>query len=167
MTPFTLVQQFKRTLSNIDSWLTKASAYADSRKFDTAVLLQSRLAPDMLPFARQIQLCSDSAKQAAARVAGKEAPSYEDNETTLSDLRERIAKTVAYLDTFKDGDFGGVAERTVTTPRWKGKSMTAVDYLTQHALPNVYFHATTAYLILRHNGVDVGKADFLGPLDQR
>lgn len=167
MTPHVLILEMKKMLRNLDGWLAKATAHAEAKKYDTAVLVQTRLVPDMFPFARQIQSACDSAKYAAARVAGKEPPSHPDTETTFPELSARIAKVVAYLDTFTADDFRDVDSRTVTLPRWEGKSMTAVDYLVEHALPNFYFHITTAYAILRQVGVDVGKRDYLGSLTLR
>ncbi|HEY4059174.1 MAG TPA: DUF1993 domain-containing protein [Kofleriaceae bacterium] len=165
MTPFALLQQFKKTLLSLDGWLTKATAYADAKKFDTSVLMQARLAPDMFPFARQVQSTCDNAKFVFARLTGKDAPSFSDDETTFAQLHERIAKTIAFLDSFKDGDFAGVSEKRVGSARWNGKTMSGPDYIVQYGIPNFYFHASTAYLILRHNGVEVGKLDFLGQLE--
>lgn len=165
MTPFVLLQQFKKTLTNLDACLEKAEGYADQKKFDSAVLLQSRIAPDMFPFLRQVQFVCDNAKFVFARLTGKDAPSFADDETTMAQLHERIAKTIAYLDSFKDSDFSEFDSKRVTTPRWEGKTMSGVDYVMQHGVPNFFFHATAAYLLLRHNGVDVGKKDFLGQLE--
>lgn len=165
MTPFVLLQQFKKTLTNLDALISKAAAYADSKKFDTAVLMQARLAPDMFPFARQVQSTCDNAKAVFARLAGKEAPSFPDVETTFPQLQERIKKTIAFLDTFENGDLADVAEKRISSTRWNGKTMSGADYMVQYGIPNFYFHAATAYLILRHNGVDVGKLDFLGQLE--
>ncbi|HEY4177792.1 MAG TPA: DUF1993 domain-containing protein [Kofleriaceae bacterium] len=165
MTPFVLLQQFKKTLSSLDACLKKAAGYADAKKFDSSVLLQSRLAPDMFPLVRQVQSTCDTAKSVVARLAGKEAPSFPDDETTLAQLHERIAKTIAFLDSFKDGDFADSATMRISSPRWNGKTMSGSDFLTQYGIPNFYFHAAAAYLVLRHNGVDVGKLDFLGQLE--
>jgi len=167
MTPHVLILEMKKLLRNLDGWLTKATAHAEARKYDTAVLVQTRLVPDMFPFARQVQSACDSAKYAAARVSGKEPPSHPDTETTFPELSARIAKVVAYLDTFTADDFRDLEGRTITLPRWEGKSMTAIDYLVEHALPNFFFHVTTAYAILRQAGVDVGKRDYLGSLSLR
>jgi hypothetical protein len=167
MTPHILLLQITKMLRNADGWLTKAAAHAEAKKYDTAVLVQTRVAPDMFPFARQIQSACDSAKYAAARVAGKEAPSHPDTETTFAELSARIAKVVEYLGTFTAADFADVDSRKISLPRWEGKSMTAIDYLVEHAIPNVYFHLTTAYLILRQAGVEVGKRDYLGPLTMK
>ena len=159
--------EMKKLLGSLDHCIDKAIAYAGAKKFDPNVLAQARLAPDMFPFVRQVQSACDSAKLAAARLAGKDAPSHPDTEQTLEECKKRIATVVAYLDTFSAKDFEGVADRTVTTPRWEGKSMTAVNYYVEHALPNFFFHLTTAYAILRHNGVDVGKRDYLGAMTWR
>lgn len=164
MTPHVLVLEMKKLLRNLDGWLGKATAHAEARKYDTSVLLQTRLTPDMFPFVRQVQSACDSAKFAASRVTGKDAPSHPDTETSFAELSARIGKVVAYLDTFTANDFAGADTRTVSLPRWEGKSMTAIDYLVEHAVPNFFFHLTTAYAILRQAGVDVGKRDYLGAL---
>jgi hypothetical protein len=159
-----LVPQFIKTLKNLDSMLDKAAGYADSKKFDMAVLLDSRLAPDQFPLTRQIQIVCDTAKLGASRLTGKPAPTQEDNEKTLSEVRARIASVVTYLETFNVEDYKNAATITVTQPRWEGKTLTGEQYAIHHVIPNFYFHVTTAYSILRHNGVDVGKKDFLGTL---
>jgi hypothetical protein len=164
MTPYVLVLEMKKVLRNLDGWLAKATAHAEAKKYDTAVLMQTRLTPDQFSFARQVQSVCDVAKFSAARVTGKEAPSHPDTETTFAELSARIGKVVAYLDSFTAEDFAGIDSRTVSLPRWEGKSMTAIDYFVEHGLPNFFFHATTAYAILRQVGVDVGKRDFLGTL---
>ncbi len=158
------VLETKKLLGSLDHILDKAVAYAHAKKFEPSVLLGSRLAPDMFPLARQIQMTCDQAKYAAARGAGKDAPPHEDKETTVDELKARIASVIAYLGTFSEADFHGIDTRTLSLPRWEGKSMTALDYVTEHAIPNFYFHLMTAYLILRHNGVEVGKKDYLGAL---
>ncbi len=163
----TMVHEMRKLLGNLDACLEKGVAYADAKKFDPEVLLQSRIAPDMFPLMRQIQAACDSAKFAAARATGKHPPSHPDDEKTMADARKRIAAVVAYLDTFTSADFHGIETRTVSLPRWEGKSMTATDYFVEHATPNFFFHLTTAYDILRHNGVDVGKRDFLGALTMK
>ena len=167
MTPYLLLLEMKKMLRGLDGWLAKASVHAEARKYDTSVLVQSRLAPDMFPFVRQVQSACDTAKFAASRVTGKDAPSHPDTEATFAELSERIGKTLAYLDTFTENDFAALDGRTVSMPRWEGKTMTAVDYLVEHAVPNFFFHVTTAYAILRHAGVEVGKRDFLGTLSIR
>jgi hypothetical protein len=164
MTPHVLVLEMKKLLRNLDGWLAKATAHAEARKYDTSVLLQTRLTPDMFPFVRQVQSACDSAKYAAARVTGKDSPSHPDTEATFAELSARIGKVVEFLDTFTAADFAAVDGRTVSLPRWEGKSMTATDYLVEHAMPNFFFHLTTAYAILRQAGVEVGKRDYLGTL---
>lgn len=158
------VPQLLRILGQATRWLDKAQALAEQKKFDVNVLLNARLAPDQFSFARQIQVMSDNAKGMAARFAGVQPPAFEDNEKTVEELRARIDKTIAFLKTLTPEQFQGAAERTITLPFFPGKGLKAMDYLIGFALPNFYFHAATAYAILRHNGVDVGKADFLGEL---
>jgi hypothetical protein len=131
------------------------------------VFLGLRLAPDQFAFARQVQAACDTVKLAAARLAGKEAPSHPDTEQTLDDLRAHVRTLLSYLDGFSEKDFEGAATRVVTTPRWEGKVMTGADYFLEHAVPNFFFHITHAYAILRHNGVSLGKRDYLGTLSQR
>lgn len=151
-----------RFLRNLDSWLDKAQALADARKFDSSVLVRSRLAPDMLDLARQVQIASDNAKGCVARLTGNEAPKYEDNEATFAELKARIAKTMAYVASFQPTQFEGSETRDIvlkfpsTTFEFKGK-----DYVVHFVMPNFLFHMTTAYNILRHNGVEIGKADYL------
>ena len=164
MTPYLFVLQMKKQLGAVSGWLDKAATHATAKKFDINTLLHSRLAPDMFAFARQIQTTCDNAKFAAARMSGKDAPSHPDTEQTIDDLKKRIATVVAYLDTFKAEDFAGTDTRTVSLSFWEGKSMTATDYFVQHAQPNFYFHLSMTYAILRHNGVDVGKRDYIGQL---
>ncbi len=167
MSVYPFLLEMKKLLKNLDGWLDKAVGHATAKKFDPNVLMQSRLAPDMFPFVRQVQAVCDQAKFAAARLAGREPPSHPDTEQTIDELKQRIATVVAYLDTFSETDFAGVTDRTVTTPRWEGKSLTAMNYFIEHSQPNFYFHLTTAYAILRHNGVDVGKRDYIGQLTWR
>ena len=154
---------FIRVLGNLAGILAKAAAHAEARKIDPLVLVNSRLFPDMFPLSRQVQIASDTAKGAAARLAGMEPPSYEDNEKTFPDLIARLDKTVEFLKTFKPEQIDGSEERTIHV-KVAGQPMTfpGVTFLLQRALPNVYFHTTTAYAILRHNGVEVGKKDYLG-----
>jgi uncharacterized protein len=161
------VPQLKKMLNNLDKWLDAAVAHAAKKSFEPSVLLNARLAPDQYPLTRQIQACCDGAKFTAARLTGKEAPKHPDTETTLDELRARIRSVVEYLDTFTEADFAGAKERMVTLPFMPGKALTAADYLNEMSLPNFYFHATTAFAILRHNGVDIGKMAFLGSLNLR
>lgn len=160
-------QQFTKMLKNLDSLLLKAEKHAEAKKFDMSVLLGFRLAPDQFPLTRQIQIACDTAKMAVARLAGKEFPIHEDKETTVAQLHARIADVIKFLGTFSEKDFAGAAERKITTPRWEGKYMFGHEFATQHAIPNLYFHVATAYSILRHNGVDVGKKDYLGEMPMK
>lgn len=161
------ILEMRKLLQNLDGWLEKAVSTAAAKKFDANVLLQCRLAPDMFPLVRQIQVACDHAKFAAARAAGREAPKHPDTEQTIDEARKRIATVVSYLDTFTRSDFDAAGTRSVTLPPWEGKSMQAIDYLVEYALPNFFFHLTTAYALLRHNGVDVGKRDYIGSLSLR
>lgn len=156
------VPQLIRILTQVPLWLDKAQAYADQKKFDISVLLGSRLAPDQFPLTRQIQIMTDNAKAPVARLAGLQPPVFEDTETTVEELRARVEKTIAYLRSLKPEQFEGAEERVITLPFLPGKWMKGSEYLAEFALPNFYFHATTTYAILRHNGVDVGKIDFIG-----
>lgn len=163
----TIVLEFKKLLRGVDGWLDKAVAFAATKKFDPSSLLQARLAPDMFPLVRQIQAVCDQAKYAAGRTTGKDMPAHPDTEQTIDELRQRIASVISYLDGFSPSDWAGVDDRSVTTPRWEGKSMTATNYFVEHALPNFFFHLSMTYAILRENGVDVGKRDFLGAMTWR
>ena len=157
------VPVFARMLGNMATWLDKAEAHASAKKFDTSVYLGMRLAPDMLPFSKQIQIACDAAKFGVSRAAGIDAPKFDDRETTLADLRERIQKTAAFLDTVKPAQIDGQEDKDVVVPRRDGSlTLKAEAYLKHFATPNFYFHATTAYALLRHAGVDLGKGDFLG-----
>jgi len=164
MTIYPFVLEMTKLLRNIDGWLDKATAHAAAKKFDADVLLQARIAPDMFPLLRQIQTACDTAKFAVSRVTGKESPSHPDTEQTIADVRKRVAAVVAYLESYRAGDFDGLEDRRVALPRWEGKSMSALEYFIEHATPNFYFHCAMTYALLRNNGVDVGKRDFLGPM---
>ena len=154
---------FLRMLGNLRTLLEKGTEYADARKFDSAVLVNARLFPDMLPLVKQIQIASDTAKGCAARLADVENPKYADNENSFPELIERIDKTIAFLKEFKPAQIDGSEERTVTLPLRSGEmKFTGIQYLLNFAQPNFYFHVTTAYNLLRHNGVEIGKMDFLG-----
>jgi hypothetical protein len=159
--------QMKKQLGQLDKWLEAAAAFAATKSFDPKVFLGLRLAPDQFAFARQVQVTCDTAKVAAARLAGKEAPAHPDTEETLDELRARVRTVVSYLDGFTAKDFDAAAARTVTQPRWEGKTMSGADYFLEHAVPNFFFHLTHAYAILRHNGVNLGKRDYLGALTLR
>lgn len=155
------VPVFTKLLKNVDRWLDKAAAFADQKKFDPEILVNARLAPDQYPFIRQIQSACDQAKFACAKMTGKEAPSHPDTEKTIADVRNRIRTVVEYLATFKREDFNGCEDRACSHTWMGGKSMRAGDYLDHLALPNFHFHLTTAYSILRHNGLTLGKMDYL------
>lgn len=157
------VPVFIRMLGNLSGILAKGAAHAEAKKIDPLVLVNSRLFPDMFPLSRQVQIASDTAKGAAARLAGMEPPSYEDNEKTFPELIARLDKTVDFLKAFKPEQIDGSEERSVNI-KVAGQPMTlqGMTFLLQRALPNLYFHTTTAYAILRHNGVEVGKKDYLG-----
>jgi uncharacterized protein len=160
------VVQFTKMLNNLSTILDKGSAFADTKKIDMAVLLNARLAPDQFNLIRQIQIACDTAKLGVARLAGKadSAPKHEDNETTLAELQTRIASVVDYINGFTADDLANAATQKVSQPRWEGKYLTGLEFVIEHAIPNIYFHITTAYAILRHNGVDVGKKDYLGAM---
>jgi hypothetical protein len=158
------ITQFTKMLQNLGAILERARAHADAKKFDVEVLLGSRLAPDQFNFTRQVQIACDTAKLGVSRLTGKAAPSHPDDEKTLDDLLRRIKETVAYLEGFTSADFADAAERQVSQPRWAGKYLTGQEFALQHMVPNFYFHVTTAYAILRHNGVEIGKKDYLGPM---
>lgn len=164
-----VVRQFSKMLGNLLLILDKAAVHAEAKKFDMDVLLQARLAPDQFNLIRQAQVACDTAKLGAARLADKEknAPSHPDTEQTLAEVKARIQSVIDYLGTFSEADFAGAEERRITQPRWNGKSLSGEEFLLQHAIPNLYFHVTTVYAILRHNGVDVGKKDYLGELPFR
>lgn len=154
---------FTRMLNNLSKLLDKAEADAAARGFDAAVLLQSRLYPDMFPLIRQVQIACDFAKGAAARLAGMPVPSYPDQETTVADLKARIEKTLAFIAGISRADVDAGADRDVTVQmRDRSLEMKGLAYLNDMAMPNFYFHLTTAYALLRHNGVAVGKRDFVG-----
>jgi uncharacterized protein len=157
------VPVFQHMLRNLVHVLDKGEAYANERKFDPSVLTTYRLAPDMLPFTRQILIACDAAKLGVARISGLEAPKFDDAEATFADLKGRVQKTLDFLATVQPGSLDGTEDKDITFPvgREKTRTMKAQAYLTTWALPNFFFHVTTAYAILRHNGVELGKADYL------
>lgn len=160
------IAPLKRTLYSLAAILKKGEEYADSKKIEHSVLLNSRLFPDMFPLTRQVQIATDMSKGGAARLAGVEIPNFEDNETTFAELQTRISKTIAFLDTIQAPQFEGAGERDITINVRKVDMHFKGDaYLLNWVKPNVYFHVTTAYNILRHNGVELGKPDFLGAKD--
>jgi uncharacterized protein len=156
--------QMKKQLGQVEKWFDAAAEHAKAKNFDPNVLVSQRLAPDQFAFARQVQTMCDAAKLAASRLSGKEAPVQPDTEATMDELRARVRSVITYLDGFSEKDFADVASKTITQPRWEGKKMTAPDYFREHALPNFYFHLSHVYAILRHNGVSIGKRDYLGAL---
>jgi uncharacterized protein len=160
-----VVRQFARSLKNLDCLLEKAIRYAEQRKFDVNNFCSARLFPDMLPFVAQVRIACDVAKATAANLSGKDAPKHEDTETTVLELRARIAKCLDYLQPFSVSDFEGAGQRLIRLPNRPGKALPAQEYLFARQIPNFYFHVTTAYDLLRHGGLEVGKADYLGPLD--
>jgi hypothetical protein len=161
------VPQLAKMLKNLDKWLDAAEAYATKKSADPSVVLAARLAVDQYAFVRQVQATCDNAKFAAARLTGKDAPAHPDTEKTFDELHRRVRSVVAYLETFEPADFEGAETRAVELSFMPGKVISGADYLTEMALPNFYFHLTTAYAILRHVGVDLGKRDFIGSLNLR
>jgi hypothetical protein len=159
------VPVFLKYLHNLSALLTKAGQYAEERGFDANQFLQERLIVDQFPFARQVQIVCDNAKGTVARVAGLEAPKMEDTETTLAELQERIARTIAFVETITPEQIDGQEARMIPIYFMPGKDLPALEYVVDFALPNLYFHYTTAYTLLRKNGVPIGKADFIGSLN--
>ncbi|MGH8225868.1 MAG: DUF1993 domain-containing protein [Gammaproteobacteria bacterium] len=154
---------FVRMLRNLDAILAKGAVHAEAKKIDPAVLVASRLYPDMFTLARQVQIATDIVKGCAARLSGQEPPKYEDNETSFPELAERVQKTIAFLETVKPEQIDGTEDKQITLNMRSGDlTFDGLSYLTGFVIPNFYFHLTTAYNILRHNGVELGKMDFLG-----
>lgn len=154
-----------RALTNLIGVLEKGAAYAEAKQIDPSVLLNWRLAPDMFPLSRQVQIATDMSKGCVARLAGVEIPKYEDNEASFAELIARIRKTIDFVSSFSAGQIDGTEEKVVTLQRRDGEvRYQGLPYLLYYVHPNVYFHCTTAYGILRHVGVEVGKADFIGNL---
>jgi hypothetical protein len=158
------VSQMKKMLGNLDKWIDTAVEHGNKKSFDPEVLLGLRLIPDQYPLLRQVQAACDAAKAAGARLAGKEPPRHPDTEKTLEEVKKRIHTVVSYLDTLTEKDFEGAESRKVLLPFLEGKHMLGAEYLVEMAQPNFYFHVTTAYAILRKNGVELGKRDFIGSL---
>ena len=154
---------FVRMLGNMTVWFDKAEAHAAEKKFETTVYLQSRLAPDMLAFPQQVQIACDAVKFCVARLSGLEAPKFADDEKTMADLRERISKTIAFIQSVPADAIDGSDDKEITIKRASGPvTMTGEAYLKHAVLPNFFFHVTTVYALLRHNGVEIGKGDYLG-----
>ncbi len=154
---------FKAMLGNLDHFLAKAAAHAEAKKFDPANLLAARLAPDMLPLIRQVLIACDASKFGISRLAGVEAPKFDDTESTIEQLRERIAKTIAFIDSVPADKIDGTEDKDVTFPAGPAgsRTMKGEAYLKHWVIPNFFFHVTTAYALLRHNGVELGKSEFL------
>ena len=162
-----IFSQFKKQLGQLDKWLGMASDYAKAKSFDPDVFLTLRLAPDQFPLARQVQIACDTVKLTVGFLTGKPVQAQEDNEKTIAELQARVRSIITLLDGLTPKDFEGADKRVVSQPRWKGEWMTGADYFVEHTLPNFYFHLTTTYALLRHNGVAVGKRDFLGVQSKR
>jgi uncharacterized protein len=160
------ISQCTQMLENLESWLDKAEEYAAAKKFDVGVLMTGRLAPDMKPFIYQVQSACDYVKAGAAWLTGRTPPKHEDKEQTIDEVRARIRTTVAFAESVEETEYAGAGERKVNMS-WApaGKVLGGENYLLQMTLPNTYFHVAMAYAILRHNGVDIGKMDFLGPIN--
>ncbi|MGV8941333.1 MAG: DUF1993 domain-containing protein [Lysobacter sp.] len=158
------VPVFKQMLGGLVSILEKAESYAEERKIDPAVLLQSRLFPDMFPLVRQVQIACDFAKGVTARLADAEVPAYDDTEQSIEQLKVRVERTIAFLDSFDAARFEGSEEREILTRPGtpKERRFTGQEYLLTYGLPQFFFHATTAYALLRHNGLQIGKRDYMG-----
>lgn len=159
------ISQCLQGLKNLETCLDKAERHAEAKKFDVDVLTTSRLAPDMQPFSYQVQSACDYVKAAAAWLSGQAPPKHEDTERTIDELRARIRKTVAFVEGVKEAQYSDASERKVKLSWAPGKVIGGQDYLLQMTVPNTFFHLAMAYAILRHNGVDVGKMDFLGPIN--
>jgi hypothetical protein len=162
---YQVISQCGQNLKNLEACFAKAEHFAAARKFDPGVLVHSRLAPDMQPFAYQVQSACDYIKGAAAYLSGQMPPKHEDTEQTFDELRARIGKTVAFVEGITEAEYSGATAKNVRLSWAPGKQIGGEDYLLQVIIPNVYFHLAMAYAILRHNGVEVGKMDFLGPMN--
>ena len=162
---YQMISHCTQILKNLETWLDKAEQLAAAKKFDVGVLMTDRLAPDMKPLIYQVQSACDYVKAAAAWLSGQTPPQHEDNEQTIDELRARIRKTVAFAESVKEAQYAGASERKVSLSWAPGKVLGGEDYLLQMTIPNTFFHMAMAYAILRHNGVDVGKMDFLGPIN--
>ncbi len=164
MTADDSIRLIVKTLQNLERWMDKAAANATAKSFEVDVLAQARLAPDAYSFARQVQSACDQAKYAAAYLGGKQAPSHPDTEQTFAELKQRIQKCLSFIESVPARDLAGADDRKVAPPWLGGKWLRGGDYLAHIALPNFFFHATMAYAILRHNGVELGKMDFIGSM---
>jgi hypothetical protein len=162
---YRVIAQCAQALKNLESLLDKAEQDAALKRYDIGVLMTSRLAPGQHPFIQQVQIACDYVKFAAARLSGQTPPKHEDNELTIGELRARIRKTVAFAGSVREAQYEGTSERKVGVTWAPDKVIRGIDFLLQLTVPNTFFHVTTAYDILRHNGVDVGKMDYLGPVN--
>jgi hypothetical protein len=162
---YEVVSQCTQSLKTLEGWLDKAEQHAAAKNFDVGVLMNARLAPDMKDFIYQVQSACDYVKAAAAWLSGQTPPKHEDNEKTIDEVRTRIRKAVAFAESVKKAQYEGASDRKVSLSWARGKVLGGEDYLLQMTIPNVYFHISMAYAILRNNGVDVGKMDFLGPIN--
>ena len=159
---------FARMLGNLMTWLDKAEEHPTARKFDPSVYLSSRLAPDMLPFTNQIQIACDAVKFGVARLSGVEAPKFADDEASLADLRTRVRKTIDFIQSVPAAQTDGTEDKDVVVPRRDGSmTLKGEAYLKNFVLANFFFHVTTTYALLRLNGVELGKGDFLGPMQPK
>lgn len=164
MTHYDAVQLFAKTLKNLEQWMNKATAHAAAKSFEVDGLVKARLAPDAFAFGQQIQAGCDQAKYAAAYLSGTPAPSHPDTEQTFPELKQRIEKCLAFLESVPEKAYAGSEDRKVAPPWLGGKWLRGDDYVVHVAIPNFFFHATMAYAILRHNGVELGKMDYIGSL---
>jgi uncharacterized protein len=162
---YKVISQCTQSLKNLEVFLDKAEQYAAAKKFDVSVLITSRLAPDMQPLIYQVQSACDYLKAAAARLSGQTPPKHDDTEKTIAELRARIRKTIAFAESVKEEQYEGASDRKVNVSWAPGKVIAGEDYLLEITIPNLYFHIAMAYAILRNNGIDVGKMDFLGSID--
>jgi hypothetical protein len=162
---YQLISQCTRSLKTTEAWLDRAEQYAAAKQFDVGVLMASRLAPDMQAFIYQVQSACDYVKAGAAWLSGQTPPKHDDNEQTIAEVRARIWKTVVFAESVMEAQYANASERTVRLSWMPEKMIGGEDYLLQIVIPNVFFHLSMAYAILRHNGVDIGKRDFLGPMN--
>ena len=159
--------QMTKMLGQLEKWLDAAEAHAKAKGFDPNILVTSRLSPDQFAFARQLQSACDTAKLSTVRLTTKPAAEHPDTETTIPELKARVRSVITYLEGVSKADYAEAATRVITTPRWEGKVMSGADYFMEHAVPNFFFHVSHAYAILRHNGVPIGKRDYLGAQTRR
>lgn len=163
---FPIILQMKKQLGQLDKWLEKAESHAAAKKLDPNAFLAQRLIVDQFPLSRQIQITCDTLRTGIGRLTDRPIDAVPDDETTLAALRARVKATIAFVDGFGEKDFAAAATRSITQPRWEGRTMTGHDYFLEHMTPNFFFHLTTTYAVLRKNGVELGKRDYLGTLTQ-